>query len=514
MSLSKIRFAPTDFLLGLCLLVISITQPALADVAPPAQPPGGSIVPGESTQVQMRAEIVEVTVQPLPYVGAPQLVDTTTQAKVKASFTMRNLGSAVEKMQVRFPLMDLTGMGDGFGNYPQIQDIQVRVNEKLVPTTRVTTPTPNTWDKNAPPIAWAAFDVTFPPGKNVAIDVSYTLKPTGYYPVAEFRYILETGAGWRGPIGSADIVLRLPYDATPQNVLQGENASTSGGQFAGNEVRWHYENLEPTDQDNWAGDIVTPGLWQSILDARAAVQSASSDAKAWSLLAQTTGQAAHDQSGKGWLREDGSGRRLADESVKAYEKAVALVPGDPGMHAAYAELLWRIILQYKYPTSDIHPGPADATLRRCVDEINSALKLDPKNEQAQSLSDWIQGTYPAIVGVTDTGQLTLATPAPSPQPASSSTPPQPAPTATSPGETLTPGITLAPTTTSLPATSTPVLASATSPQQATTLASPSPPIPMPTLSAMLGLGVVAAALVISLGVVLALVWWLSHRTQK
>ena len=146
----------------------------------------------------MQAETVEVTVQSLPYTGQPRLVDKTTQAKVKAGFTMRNLSSTGEKMQVRFPLMDPSGMGDGFGNYPEIQDIQVRVNEKLVPTERITTPTPNTWDQNAPPIAWAAFDVSFPPEKNVAIDVSYTLKPTGYFPVAEFRYILETGAGWRG----------------------------------------------------------------------------------------------------------------------------------------------------------------------------------------------------------------------------------------------------------------------------------------------------------------------------
>jgi len=492
----------------LFLWLVSFAAPVQADVAPPAQPPGGSIVPGESTQVQMQSEIVEVTVQPLPYVGEPQLVDKTAQAKVKASFTMRNLGSAVEKMQVRFPLMDPSGMGDGFGNYPEIQDIQVRLNEKLVSTTRITTPTPNTWDKNAPPIAWAAFDATFPPEKNVAIDVSYTLKPTGYYPVAEFRYILETGAGWRGPIGSADIVLRLPYDATPQNVLQGENNSTIGGQYVGNEVRWHYENLEPTARDNWAGDIVTPGLWQSILDARAALRSPQPDATAWRLLATTTSLAAQDKSGKGWLREDDAGRRLVDESANAYEKAVALVPGDPGMHAAYAGLLWRIVLQYKFPTADSQPVTGDATLTRCVNEINSALKLDPKNEQAQSLRDWMQGTYPAIISVTDTGQLNLATPASSSQTAPTTTSTQPSPLASTPTGISTPtrAPTLAPTTvlstptarqvspTSLPATSTPA----------------APPKPdRPTTPAVV---LMAGLVVVLLGVVLALIWWLSHRT--
>jgi hypothetical protein len=494
----------------LFLLFLSFAAPVQADVAPPAQPPGGSIIPGEPTQVQMQAETVEVTVQSLPYEGEPRLVDKTTQAKVKAGFTMRNLSSAVEKMQVRFPLMDPSGMGDGFGNYPEIQDIQVRVNEKLASTERISTPTPNTWDQNAPPIAWAAFDVSFPPGKNVAIDVSYTLKPTGYFPVAEFRYILETGAGWRGPIGSADILLRLPYDATPQNVLQGENSSTPEGQFAENEVRWHFENLEPTAQDNWSADVVTPGLWQSILDARAAVQAPQPDATAWRLLAHSTDLAAQDKSGKGWLREDDSGRRLADESAKAYEKAVSLAPDDPGLHVAYAELLWRIILQYKYPTADSQPGPGDATLQRLVDEINSTLKLDPKNEQAQPLSDWVQGTYPEIVSVTDAGRLTLATPASSSQTVPTSTPAQPSPpVSTATGiHTVTSTPTLVPS--AIPSTPNIRPVSPTSLPATATQPAPSTPDRPITPSVVVAAGV--AVILVLLGGVLALVWWLSHKS--
>jgi len=258
---------------------------------------------------------------------------------------------------------------------------------------------------------------------------------------------------------------------------------------------------------------VTPGLWQAILDARAALQSASTDGKAWSLLAHATGLAAQDQSGKGWLREDDGGRRLADESAKAYEKAVALAPNDSGMHAAYAELLWRMILQYKYPSSDIQPGPGDATLRRCVDEINSALKLDPKNEPAQSLRDWLQGTYPSMVSVTDTGQLTLAVPASSPQPASSSTPPQPSLQVSTPTGILiaTGPSTLARTT--IPSTPTPKPVSPTSRPAKATRAAPKNPNRLITPAVMLVAGVVGVLLVL-LGGVLALVWWLSHRTQK
>jgi hypothetical protein len=491
--------------------VFTFASAALADVAPPAQPPGSNIGPGETTRVQMLAETVDVTVRPLAYTGEPHLVDQTATAKMNASFTLRNLGTTVERMQVRFPLMDPSGMGDGFGRYPEIQDIQIRVNEKPVSTKRITTPTPNTWDNNAPPIAWAAFDVTFPPGKNVAIDVSYPLKPTGYYPVAEIKYILETGAGWSGPIGSADIILHLPYDANPQNVLLGETVSTSGGQFAGEDVRWHYQNLEPTAQDNWVANIVTPGLWQRVLDSRAAAQAAPDDAKAWISLAHTTGLAAQDQSGKGWLREDNGGRQLADESTKAYARAIALQPDDAVLRASYAEMLWREILQYQYPTSDKQPGPSDAALQRCIEEVNAALKLDPKNEQAQSLRDWMQGTYPSIFVVNGEGQLSLATSLPSPRPTSSSTPEQALPSATSPQALPTSTIPPVPKVTSEPASSTPALASATPAGLVTPEASPTPPVSLPTTADLVGLGVVVVAMVVSLGVVLLIIWWFSRR---
>jgi hypothetical protein len=493
------------------VLAFAFASVALADVAPPAQPPGGNIGPGEITQVQMLAETVDITMQPLVYTGEPHLVDQTAIAKVDASFTLRNLGNANERMQVRFPLMDTSGMGDGFGRYPEIQDIRVRVNEKPVTTKRITTPTPNTWDNNAPPIAWAAFNVTFPPEKNISIDVSYLLKPTGYYPVAEFKYILETGAGWRGPIGSADIILHLPYDANLQNVLLGETASTSGGQIAGRDVRWHYQNLEPTAQDNWVVNIVTPRLWQAILDARAAIRAAPDDNKAWASLARATGLAAQDQSGKGWLRENDGGRQLADESARAYARAITLQPNDAVLHASYADLLWREILQYQYPASDNQPGPEDAALQRCAGEVNAALKLDPQNEQVQSLRDWMQGTYPSLFIVNGEGQLTLATSTPSPQPASSSTPGQRLPSATSPRGLPSSAVTPVPKVTVPPVSPTTLLVTSTPARLATSVASPAPPVSSPTPSALAGSGVIAVFLVVSLGVLLLTVWWLSHR---
>src|SRR5690606_26879186 len=89
-------------------------------------------------------------------------------------------------------------------------------------------------------IPWAVFDVTFPPNQDVMIEVTYDVEGFGYYPYEVFKYVLETGAGWNGTIGSADVILRLPYEASDKNVwvegVEGYGPATQGGVFSGNEV--------------------------------------------------------------------------------------------------------------------------------------------------------------------------------------------------------------------------------------------------------------------------------------
>ena len=163
-----------------------------ADIAPPQQAPGGNISPDKPTKVQMLSERVVIEVLRVKGKGREDL----PIAQVTASFNMRNAGSADETMTVRFPLTDPGGQGDGFGGFPEIQELSITVDGKPVPYKVVTTPNPEGADK--PPVKWAAFDVTFPAGKDVDIEVSYLLESTGYMPYGTFRYILEIGrrVGW------------------------------------------------------------------------------------------------------------------------------------------------------------------------------------------------------------------------------------------------------------------------------------------------------------------------------
>jgi hypothetical protein len=178
--------------------------PARADVAPPESPPGSTLLPGsESTQVRMVAETVtlEVSVDPADARGAV--------AKTTAQFTMRNLGSETEQLQVRFPLR-FTMWPDE--RYPEIADLQVRVDGVKVPTQKAILnyhEVRDLWSQDVD-MPWRVFEVSFPPSRDVSIEVNYSVHGFGYYPYQAFRYVLQTGAGWKDTIGSADIIVKLP----------------------------------------------------------------------------------------------------------------------------------------------------------------------------------------------------------------------------------------------------------------------------------------------------------------
>src|SRR6266540_3695399 len=255
-----------------------------ADVAPPQTPPGSNLNPvDETTQVRMMAETVILNIRQDPQ------DDTSAIAETTATFTMRNLGTAEEKMQARFPLSFFGGDSDGFGNFPEIDQIAVSVNGNSVATNLFMQPAMSSRGPayvERAEVPWASFDVTFPPGQDVAIEVAYTVRGFGYYPYEKFQYILETGAGWNDTIGSADIVVQLPYGASRFNVWlpdksTGFSQTSPGSILAGNEVRWHFENLEPTRESNIEVTIVTPALWEDVLKETETVSKNPNDGEAW-----------------------------------------------------------------------------------------------------------------------------------------------------------------------------------------------------------------------------------------
>jgi hypothetical protein len=379
----------------LTLLVLAFPAASvLADVAPPESPPGSSIDPGtEVTQVRMLAETVVLNVSTLTPNSDWAVADTV------ATFTMRNLGTSEEKMQARFPLSFL---GEMTSSFPEISSIAVNVDGKPVTTQRLMQkrlPTEATYLSESEEIPWAVFDVTFPAGKDVTIEVRYRAEGFGYYPYQTFKYILETGAGWKDTIGSADIILRLPYEATNNNAWMPEEGvvpseTTPGAVLQGREVRWHFEELEPTWENNIQVTLVTPVLWQKVLNETNNVTKNPNDGEAWGRLGKAYKEII--MMPKGYLRDDPAGLELYELSKQAYEKCLALLPKDSLWHAGYADLLWaRYYFQIYWPEA---PDP-EGLYARILTELKTAIVLNPNNQLAKELLEEIRYSVPGSVEV-------------------------------------------------------------------------------------------------------------------
>ncbi len=369
--------------IALVFVLLAFPSSVRADAAPPIEPPGSNLQPGEEiTQVRMAAETVVIEVQ------RDITPESLGRARITADFTMHNLGSADESMAVRFPISS----NDGRGKYPEISNLLIQVNGKQVQSRRAEYPDINPLYQESVP--WADFDVMFPAGQDVSIRVTYDLKGSGYYPFTAFYYILETGAGWKDTIGSADIILRLPYKAEPQNVVMGMTIgwaeTTPGGVFQGNEVRWHFENFEPgADQPvkNMEFGLVAPSAWQNVVAARETVAKHPNDGEAWGMLGKAYKEVFPLEGG---YRDDAAGLELFQWSVDAYEKCLALKPNDAQWHAGFAELL-----AYR---AEWGWSPMSPETTRAMEEIRTALELAPNDPVVRGVAEELRNRiYGGIV---------------------------------------------------------------------------------------------------------------------
>ena len=350
-----------------------------ADVAPPIQPPITNLEPGtDTTLVRMMAETVLIEVQP------DTIRDSLGKAHITASFTMRNEGSADETLAVRFPI----SADNGRGEYPEIANLSILVNNAKKSFSRVNYPDIRWENKDVP---WAEFQVSFPPDQDVNIEISYDLNGSGYAPFVAYYYLLETGAGWYGTIGSADIILRLPYTASEENVITnlqiGWSETSTGGKFDGNEVRWHFDDFEPGPEgpvQNMEFSIVAPEAWQVVLKAIEETNLHPQDGEAWGKLGMAYKRVFFMNKA---YRTDPGGEQIYTKSVAAYEKCLSLKPEDAEWHAGFADLLANRAYW------DSWNGPTSEAMR-AIQEIHTALQLAPSDPIVLSIAETISYLFP------------------------------------------------------------------------------------------------------------------------
>lgn len=377
-----------------CILVFSAAAPASADIAPPAEPPGANPIPGNaSTNVRMVEETVRIDVQ------SQTRENTLGQAQVNAEFIMRNPGTSDESMAVRFPL----GIPNGWGDIAFIENIDVMIEGKSVPTRRINGADPAGSDEQVP---WAEFDVVFPAGSDTRVTVAYSLEAAGETPYIWFNYIFSSGAGWKDTIGKADLIVSFPYEVNELFLLYCidnlYNCTIPGGVIKENQITWTYTDFEPEAEDNFMIAFVAPSVWQQVLSEQERVAANPNDGEAWGRLGKLYKSLIF--SPHGWrgfrnyyYKADPGVEQLFQLSDKAYSQALNLLPKDAQWHAGYAELLGY------YTEFAGYEGVDTLALKiKALQELHVALELAPQDEKVREIAYGL--TWPLDQGLVENGE--------------------------------------------------------------------------------------------------------------
>jgi hypothetical protein len=327
----------------LVLFVLAHAAPsiqALADAAPPPDPTVGGAVPYQpaKTNVQMLSETVTIDVP------AQASTEEPKQIHVRASFTMRNQGVAAETMQVIFPLTRLNFWTTEEALYRvDLDSFVVKVDGQAASLTQISTPPELTGSDidhgYVAEVQWAAFDAAFPVGQDVLLEVEYSMlneygnnggPATGFTGIS---YILETGAGWHGNIGAAEITVRLPYPASEEAIIQ----ANPGYVLSGDEIRWELRNFEPSRKDNLEVHVIHSATWGAVLELRAALEKNPGDADAWAELGDRYMSLGIDT---GHQSVATISPYFAELALQARRKVVELQPDSAEAHFKLAQALW------------------------------------------------------------------------------------------------------------------------------------------------------------------------------
>lgn len=392
------------------------TQSANADIGwPPLNPAGSDLLipPDFKTEVSMKSEQVVISIQDFPRALPQNATDSPgywMRALVTANFQMVNTGSDIESYDVWFPLAATLRYPGLLPFFPGaiIDDFKVWINDSQVGFEQIAAPDLSDPNQES---QWARFPMTFPVKTEVQVKVSYTIYPTGRRPFGGIEYILQTGAGWYGPIGEASILVEYPFPIT------GENVSLTGTSIEGlplepnppgyvieeNTIRWHLNNFEPTEKDNVFVEVLEPDRYELLLDARGIAESQPDSYKAQLDLANASRDCLLTVK---TLSQSGGSKDLAEKANQAYQRALEIDPTQPDTYIQYAK--W-MLSSYAF-ISIFRDGICPPEL---CDLVSNGLQRFPSNPDLIQIDESIQMTldemHPAITEIpTDPATITPA----------------------------------------------------------------------------------------------------------
>jgi hypothetical protein len=222
------------------LCLIGSSPDSSPDIAPnPVPRKGEALAPRGATSVAMVAETVTI-----------RLKEDT--AEVDAEFTMKNTGTAAETLEVGFPTAAQPGSYSVSKDGVKVKSWGPATIERFV--AKVDGAEVKAESKDAERHGkdgyrgWLCWPMTYEAGQTRTVSVAYVVATNDpYYGQStalrerQVAYILKTGAGWHGPIGSARVILELGR-FTQKHVAKLVPEPTKKTETS---CEWKLENFEP-----------------------------------------------------------------------------------------------------------------------------------------------------------------------------------------------------------------------------------------------------------------------------
>ena len=183
---------------------------------------------------------------------------------LSAVFVMNNEAAEAADVQLGFPV----SLPEQFRNK---EGLDFTMTFDGVPIDRAAvrqdTPAKNEYDERNATL-WFHCQHRFPPdATTVEVKTKLPVSWGYHFPYSEdLFYCIQTGAGWKGRIGSEEVAIHFPDPVQPGQVLVAEPA---GSIVEGDTVRWRFEDFEPKERDH---DIhlqfVEPDVFPILADLR------------------------------------------------------------------------------------------------------------------------------------------------------------------------------------------------------------------------------------------------------
>jgi hypothetical protein len=193
--------------------------------------------------------------------------------------------------------------------------------------------------------------------------------------------VLETGAGWWGPIGEGTVTIRYPYKVNESTVVLrnwGRGIclpSPTAFRISGTEVIWHFTDLEPVEDDNICLTVLAPSIWEEITAAQRDVMAMPDSSEAHLRLARALAAVLEFEKGGG-LSPVGNSVAFAELAEASFRRALELAPEDVEIYVDYLEFI-------RSMTSDGTLMPEN--LLRLLER---ALELAPDDHRLLQIQEW------------------------------------------------------------------------------------------------------------------------------